>query len=449
MVTAQQELLEAAKTKQSQPQIYEAAKERLLQWRLSESQINSIENSGNIQSNVEIVADISGIITARRVNNGDYVNQGTILFDVADLSRVWVLFDAYESDLQFLQKGDHLEFTVQAMPGIKFAGNIAFIDPVIDPVNRVAKVRIEAENQSGRLKPEMFVTGIVKARLDEYRNMLVIPKSAVLWTGTRSIVYIKQANTDEPVFKMREIGLGPMLGNSYVITDGLAEGEEIVTQGAFSVDAAAQLEGKASMMNPSGGRESTGHNHGGVGEQGTEMPGDNAKSTNDTENEHAGHNPTEKPVKISVNMDFTMQLNTVFEQYNVLKDAFVQSDVNKVKQAAGNMEKSLSGVDMKLLTGDAHTQWMNNTDKMNNKLKQIQSSGDIEGQRKEFSNLSNELYKTLKDFGLMGKTVFYQFCPMAFNEKGAFWLSTSKEIRNPYFGDQMLTCGETKETLSY
>ncbi len=96
----------------------------------------------------------------------------------------------------------------------------------------------------------MFVTGIVKARLDEYRNMLVIPKSAVLWTGTRSIVYVKQTDTDEPVFKMREIGLGPMLGNSYVITDGLTEGEEIVTQGAFSVDAAAQLEGKPSMMNP-------------------------------------------------------------------------------------------------------------------------------------------------------------------------------------------------------
>ncbi len=139
---------------------------------------------------------------------------------------------------------------MQALPGIKYSGNISFIDPVIDPVNRVAKVRIETPNQSGKLKPEMFVTGIVKARLDQYKNMLVIPKSAVLWTGTRSIVYVKQTGTEEPVFKMREVGLGPMLGNSYVITDGLSEGEEIVTQGAFSVDAAAQLDGKPSMMNP-------------------------------------------------------------------------------------------------------------------------------------------------------------------------------------------------------
>jgi membrane fusion protein, copper/silver efflux system len=251
MITAQQELIEAAKTKKAQPEIYEAAKERLRQWRLSESQITSVENSGTIRTNVDIVSDISGIITARRVNNGDYVNQGTVLFDVADLSKVWVLFDAYESDLQFLRKGDNLGFTVQALPGVKFTGKIAFIDPVIDPVNRVAKVRVETSNESGRLKPEMFVTGIVKARLDEYRDMLVIPKSAVLWTGTRSIVYVKQTDSGEPAFKMREVGLGPMLGNSYVITDGLSEGEEIVTQGAFSVDASAQLEGKPSMMNPS------------------------------------------------------------------------------------------------------------------------------------------------------------------------------------------------------
>ena len=250
LVTAQQELLEAAKTKQSQPEIYEAAKEKLHQWKLPESQIASIEYSRNIQNNVELVSNSTGIIMAKRVNSGDFINQGTVLFDVADLSKVWVIFDAYESDLQFLQKGDNVEFIVQALPGVKFSGNISFIDPVIDPVTRVAKVRIEAENQSGKLKPEMFVTGNVKARLEEFKDKLVIPKTAVLWTGTRSIVYVKQTGTDEPIFKIREIGLGPMLGNSYVVTDGLTEGEEIVTQGTFSVDAAAQLEGKPSMMNP-------------------------------------------------------------------------------------------------------------------------------------------------------------------------------------------------------
>jgi len=257
LVTAQQELLEAAKTKNVQPEIYEAAKEKLRQWKLSDAQISAIENSGNIQTNVEVVSNTSGIVTARRVNNGDYVSQGSVLYEISDLSRVWILFDGYESDLPFLKKGDKIDFTIQALPGTSFSGSIMFIDPVIDPVNRVAKVRVEISNPGAKLKPEMFATGLVKANLNEFRDKLVIPRSAVLWTGKRSIVYVKQPNSEEPVFKIREIELGPQLGNSYVVLDGLADGEEIVTQSAFSVDAAAQLEGKPSMMNTEGGKKAT------------------------------------------------------------------------------------------------------------------------------------------------------------------------------------------------
>ena len=405
LITAQQELLEAAKIRQSQPDIYEAAKEKLRHWKLTELQIASIENSGIINNNLEIVSNTAGIVTARRVNFGDYVNQGTVLFEVADLSRVWVMFEAYENDLQFLQRGEHAEFTVQALPGIKFSANIEFIDPVIDPVTRVAKVRVEVSNQSGRLKPEMFVTGLVQAKLNEYKNNLVIPKSAVLWTGIRSIVYVKQPGTDDPVYSMREIGLGPLLGNSYVVTDGLREGEEIVTRGAFSVDAAAQLEGKPSMMNSN--------------------------------------------FKIEVDREVSLQLNTLFDQYLVLKDAFVQSDSKKTKQAAQLVQLSILNADGKLQTGDARKHWTDITGKLDNLIKQIVSSDDIDEQRKAFSGFSSELYGIIKIFGLIGRTVYYQFCPMAFNDKGAFWLSTTKEIRNPYFGNQMLTCGEIKETLYY
>ena len=108
-------------------------------------------------NNFEVVSNTSGTVTARSVNTGDHVSQGTVLFEIADLSKVWVLFDAYESDLQFLeQRREKSTFTLQAFPGIDYTGTIAFIDPVIDPVTRVAKVRVETENQSGKLKPEMF-----------------------------------------------------------------------------------------------------------------------------------------------------------------------------------------------------------------------------------------------------------------------------------------------------
>ena len=248
LITAQQELLEAAKDKQSQPAIYEAAIEKLRQWMLNDKQISQIEQSRQVKTKFEVYANTSGVVTTKKVNVGDYVSQGTGLYDIANLSKVWVLFDAYESDLPFLTVGNNVNFSLQAIPGKIFNSTIRFIDPVIDPVNRVAKIRVEVDNGAGKLKPEMFVTGAVKANLNEYKNNLVIPRSAVLWTGKRSVVYVKQPDSGELNFKMREIEIGPMLGNSYVVISGLEEGEEIVSDGTFSVDAAAQLEGKLSMM---------------------------------------------------------------------------------------------------------------------------------------------------------------------------------------------------------
>jgi Cu(I)/Ag(I) efflux system membrane fusion protein len=270
LITAQQELLETIKTKQLQPELYEASKEKLRQWKLTDDQIAAIENSGVVKKNFEVESNTTGTVTERRISTGDYVSEGTVLFEIADLSKVWVMFDAYESDLQFLHKGEVISFTLQALPGIDYKGNIVFIDPAIDPVTRVAKVRVETGNQSGKLKPEMFATGIVSSTLSQYKNNFIIPKSAVLWTGKRSVVYVKQPGSDEPVFKIREVELGPMLGETYVIMNGLSEGEEVVSSGTFSVDASAQLMGKPSMMNQESPLKGSGNNHDGMKMPGTE-----------------------------------------------------------------------------------------------------------------------------------------------------------------------------------
>jgi Cu(I)/Ag(I) efflux system membrane fusion protein len=405
LMTAQQELIETAKTSQLQPELYEASKEKLRQWKLTDNQIESIENSGII-NNFEVLSNTSGTVTSRKVSTGDYVSQGTVLFDIADLSNVWVLFDAYETDLPFINQGEKVRFTLQAVPGTDFSGNIVFIDPLIDPVTRVAKVRVEIANSGGQLKPEMFATGIFFSNLKEYQNSIVIPKSAVLWTGKRSIVYVKDPDAEEPVFKFREIGLGPMLGDSYVVTDGLAEGEEIVTQGTFSVDAAAQLEGKTSMMNL-------------------------------------------EDSKANISLDFIIQLGKVYDKYIVLKNAFVGGDISVIKKTAGDVRQSMDETDMNLIPGDAMAQWMKHLPDLKKQIGQISSSDNLEEQREKFSAFNDVFYKVIKTFGLMEKTVYYQFCPMANSNKGAYWLSEVKDIKNPYFGDAMLTCGETKETLSF
>ena len=245
LVTAQQEFIEAAKTKASQPELYHAAMDKLMQWMLSDRQIAQIEKSGKVKTNFEVYSNTSGIVTARRVNTGDHVAEGAVLYEVANLSSVWVQFDAYESDLAFLKVGDALQFSVQSVPGKVFSAKIQFIDPVMDAAGRVARVRVGIPNGDGKLKPEMYANAVVHARLDAAKDKLVIPRSAVLWTGKRSVVYLK---TGEGQFRMQEIELGPALGNSYVVLSGLDEGAEIVTDGAFNVDAAAQLEGKPSMM---------------------------------------------------------------------------------------------------------------------------------------------------------------------------------------------------------
>lgn len=249
LITAQQELLEASAFRQQQPAIYNAAREKLVRWKMPESWIREVEKTLQVQQAVEITSNTMGVVSKRFINQGDYVEQGSALFEIADLSRVWVVFEAYESDMAFLKKGDGVRFEVNSFPGEAFKGTVEYIDPVIDPETRVARLRLSISNPGGRLKPGMFVTGNVTASLPHNDNSLVIPETAVLWTGRRSVVYVRESGTMEPLFRMREIELGPLVGSSYVVAAGLYEGEEVVTRGAFSVDAAAQLAGKPSMMN--------------------------------------------------------------------------------------------------------------------------------------------------------------------------------------------------------
>ncbi len=259
LLSAQQELIEAVKMQELQPALLQAVREKLRLWKLTDAQIARIEQSGEVSPLIDVVATTSGIVISKNVNQGDYVNTGTVLFDVANLSQVWAVFDAYESDLPFLKVGDRLEYTLQSLPGKTFSGRISFINPILDPSTRTAKVRVETTNPRMELKPEMYANALIDAPLKLYNNEVVIPKSAILWTGKRSIVYVKQPDTEIPAFMLREVELGPSLGDAYVVLSGINDGDEIVTNGAFTIDASAQLAGKRSMMNDEAGRAVTGH----------------------------------------------------------------------------------------------------------------------------------------------------------------------------------------------
>lgn len=276
LVTAQEELLQAYSIKETQPELFEAAKQKLLNWKIGKNTIDNIISTGKPIQQFPINADVSGIITAKKVELGDYVNRGMPIYEIADLSALWVLFDVYESDLPWVNVGDEVSYTVQSLPGEIFKGTITFIDPLINPQTRVATARVEVKNSGDKLKPEMFVSGVIKNNTSKSASKdIVIPKSAVMWTGERSIVYMKSNLDNKVSFTLRNVLLGPSLGDTYVIKEGLEDGDEIVVKGTFTVDAASQLAGKPSMMSPEG-------NGGGNPMPEMDMGGDKKQSASET-----------------------------------------------------------------------------------------------------------------------------------------------------------------------
>jgi len=208
------------------------------------------------------------VVVHKQAMEGRYVQTGAPLYTVADLSRVWLTIDAYEADLPWLRLGQTVDFTVAALPGRTFSGRIIFIDPVLNLRTRTAEVRVEVPNRDGDLKPGLYADAVVSATLDSKglpagagAEPLVIPATAPLITGKRAVVYVRKPGTDKPTFEGREVVLGPRADDVYIVLSGLSEGEDVVTNGAFKIDSALQIQAKPSMMSPGGGPPPD-HHHG-------------------------------------------------------------------------------------------------------------------------------------------------------------------------------------------
>lgn len=252
LINAQKELLEANKLKETNPALLESSKNKLRNWKITDEQISTILSEQKIQETFVIYAQYSGVIINKKVSVGDHLKEGEVLFDIQNLNSLWVIFDAYENYLNAISVGDEITFTTTALPTEMFKTKVTFIDPTINPVTRTVSVRAEVNNRNKKLKPEMFVQGTINQSNNYTANQdtnVFVPKSAVLWTGKRSVVYLKLPKTEIPSFEFREIELGQTIGNQYMVTQGLKNGDEVVTNGAFFIDAAAQLNNQSSMMN--------------------------------------------------------------------------------------------------------------------------------------------------------------------------------------------------------
>lgn len=417
LISAQGELLEAAKIKDINPSLLQAAKDKLKRWKIDSSTIASIIAKQQIQESFYIYADASGTVSNKRIAVGDYVQQGQALFELNQLNRLWVLFDVYEEDLAHIKLGDKISFSTASLANKTFDTRISFIDPVIDPQTRVARIRTEINNKNGLLKPEMFVKGSLASQQSTTTQALSIPKSAVMWTGKRSVAYVKLADTEIPSYEYRSIEIGQSLGDSYELISGITAGEEVVVNGSFVIDAAAQLNNQSSMMN---------------------------KNVS-----------VKKQDKGNASADYTASTPTAFKEqltqsvfaYLDLKDMMVASNADQSMAAGQDFYNSLANIDMSLLKGEAHLFWMEQLNALQAHSKKIGESKNLEDQRKQFRFLSTALIHSVQAFGVSQQTLYVQHCPMANNDKGADWISDEEGIRNPYFGDKMMKCGFVKTTV--
>lgn len=280
LVTAQQEFILALDG--NQKNLIEGMRERLrLNYGMTDDQIRHIEETRTMQTTVQFYSPISGTVVLKQVQVGQYVDEGTVLYQLANLSKVWIYLDVYEKDIPFIKKGQIVHIKTEAYPNEEFTGRVTFIDPVMNPETRTVRIRTEFDNRHGRLKPKMFV----KAQLHiEGKNTLTVPASAIMFTGKRTVVWVEtQNNTFEP----RDVVLGQSANSNYEIISGLNEGEMVAVSGGFLIDS------ESALRQPSAANLHAGH-------------GASTDKSSDTEEDHSAHTqstdkqPTTKTVTITV-----------------------------------------------------------------------------------------------------------------------------------------------------
>ena len=471
LMTAQEEHLQAIQTareleksgiaavRETTRMTVGASHDRLRLLGLDVEQIKRLEREGRVDERLVIPAPLSGVVIERLAAAGDYVETGQPIYRLADLSHLWVALEVYESDLQWLKVGQQAVFDVQAYPGERFTGKVTFIDPILNEASRTVGVRVDLPNPDGRLKPGMFVRGVIEADLNmlpvaarpddphadhgerpeasappasdrDGGRLLVIPATAPLITGARAVVYVQLPEREQPTFEPRDIVLGPRAGAWYIVREGLNEGDLVVTNGGFKIDSELQIRGRPSMMQPEGGAPPT-HDHGG-----------------ETAATPASTPPRPASDRAGAPQPFQAQMGRLVLANFELVAALSGDDAEAGGQAAMRIDETLHAIDPAHLTNNAHRrQWNRLSKTVHDTLLILAASGDLTEQRRHFKTFSEALIEMVQAFGVAETgPVHRAMCPM-FEESESYWLQPRKAITNPYFGTMMLTCGEIVETI--
>lgn len=417
----------------------DAARERLRLWGLSDDQISEIERRGTASDHLTIPSPVSGIVVKKPAVEGSYVKTGTPLYHLANLSHVWIEIEAYESDLPWLQVGNTVTFTSEAIPHRRFQGTVSFIDPTLKSNTRTVPVRVDVPNPQRLLKPGMFVSAVVQGQQatlvkQDGNEPLVIPASAPLITGKRAIVYVELPDREQPTYEGREIILGPRAGDYYVVDSGLTGGERVVVNGAFKIDSELQIRAKPSMMSPEGGIAPT-HDHGGGQPTAVDQP---------------SKTPAPEPVDrySTVPNEFRSSLDRVYDSYFDLHSALADDQPKAAANAAALLHDHLQTVDAASLTDTQRAAWNSLSAIAVRAANDASDAESIDDIRIAFEDIAAAMIQIDYRLGHSASVDYaVTYCPMAFNNRGAYWLQKHDSILNPYFGHFMLKCGTVTDHI--
>jgi len=380
---------------------YVAARNKLSRWGLTETQIDELADADTPSDTITITSPIDGVVLERTVTTGEYVKTGQVLFNIADLEKVWVLLAAHASDLPFLSVNQSVELETDTQPGQRFLSTIEFIDRVINPKTRTASIRLTVDNQHGAFLPGAYVRGRVIGVLDDSDPPLLVPRTSVLLTGRRAVVFV-QIPAEQPTFEARVVILGERGDDMYVVKEGLEEGELVVVQGAFKIDSELQIQAKPSMMSLRN-----------VG------------------------------LKVQNSDEFLQSIYPLFNAYFVAQEALASDDFKAFVIAQADLKTTLAVINDESLKNDTLTLWTKISDNMVNATT---AYSDIEKARIGFEEMSKAVLELETTFGHTDGNYYEMYCPMAFDLKGASWLQRKETLENPSFGESMLPCGESKKT---
>jgi membrane fusion protein, copper/silver efflux system len=247
LVTAQEELLlakqlqsdvsgGAADARAQAARLAASARSKLAFWDFSAGDIARLEREGHARRTLLIRSPVSGFVVEKNVLQGEKVMAGTAIYKIADLNSVWMDGEVYEQDLPLIHLGQRAEAELQAIPGATFTGTVTYIYPTLNPDTRTVRVRVQLSNVNHRLKPGMFAT--LRLFATSGRSVLSVPRSAVLSTGERNLVFVKRA---DGMLEPRAVEIGSASSDRIEILRGLAGGDTVVTSATFLVDAESNL----------------------------------------------------------------------------------------------------------------------------------------------------------------------------------------------------------------